>query len=624
MGICVGVILICLTDLPASISQKINNALFSTITVSIACVMCALCTNVPFLLPAYFTALAFVCGLFNIWGFRGTTLYLAIMIGATFTVGLHPKNALLFTLYIFCGAVWYHCISILQAYIFPFRSANRAFAKTVRLTQQLMQLRAKGYDPSFSLSGFNNANIKLNRKITAQHEVLRQLLLSDKKLFSSKNKKAVNLIIKGGILVDLYEQISAVHADYGHLRKLLANINLLDEISSLINLLHIGLQSGDVAHMQQQIQNSAIHILQAINDLEPEPKATVANICNNVKSLGLLIEKLHRPVGDKEMTTHSLLAYENLVVASPLSLKTLLAINRHSPVFRFALRLALLTCIGASFIAIFPAVHYSYWLLLTILLVSRPVYAVTVKRNKQRLMGTAIGLAIALMIIYGIDSTPTKLVMACICLYLFFTFLATKYLISSAAITIAIVLALSIVQGAVYEIFSLRTLFTLVGCLLCVMASYLFPTWNTPMLKTTLTNTLIANKNYLTVILAERNGLRTQHDLRLARKEAYQTLSTLSDLLDFAEKEPLAKKVDFNGIRRIQFFIYQLNALIASLSSGETAELLEQAQLALPLLTETAVIMEEKGLNAILNQRATNSQAHNLLGVAQKLRLAVA
>ena len=70
-----------------------------------------------------------------------------------------------------------------------------------------------------------------------------------------------------------------------------------------------------------------------------------------------------------------------------------------SSVFRHALRM-MITC-GAGYVIgkLLPYGHYSYWILLTIIIILKPGFSLTKQRNFERLTGTIAGGLIGLLIL---------------------------------------------------------------------------------------------------------------------------------------------------------------------------------------------------------------------------------
>ena len=68
-------------------------------------------------------------------------------------------------------------------------------------------------------------------------------------------------------------------------------------------------------------------------------------------------------------------------------------LSLQSNIFRHALRVALATSIGFIISLFFPFGH-SYWILLTIIVILKPAYSLTKKRNYNRLLGTIAGACI--------------------------------------------------------------------------------------------------------------------------------------------------------------------------------------------------------------------------------------
>ncbi len=74
-----------------------------------------------------------------------------------------------------------------------------------------------------------------------------------------------------------------------------------------------------------------------------------------------------------------------------------------SNIFRHALRVSIATLAG-YIISRYLSVGHSYWILLTIIVILKPTYSLTQKRNYQRLLGTAIGALLALGFLFFVEN----------------------------------------------------------------------------------------------------------------------------------------------------------------------------------------------------------------------------
>lgn len=567
IGIGIGALMICMTDLPGNRADKFRAAWISILIFTMVAFVTALSTSIPLLMIVAVVVITFLLTMSAVLGQRMAAIGLMGIILATFTIGLKPKDALLYANYIFWGGVWYYLISLLQISVFPYRSLNRAIAQAERETSALLRLRAQGYNSKVSLSGFNQRNMRLHLKLASSHELIRQLLLSDRKAIQKLNPRVAAYLEKSISLIDLYEQVSAVHYDYPYLRRQFEHTGALPLIQQSIELLAKLLVKPHQQQAIMQFEDLHIALIQKAETLEEGKKVLLRQILANVDEIYTLIVAIHQPQIDKQLNEDTE-RYRDFLTLTPVQVK---AVKNHfslsSPIFRFALRLSALCLVAMILIAWLTEEHYSYWLLLTMVIVSRPGYGQTMKRNAERVGGTAIGLLIG-WCLSQYAAVPLQLSVSVLGLFGFFAFNRVAYSISAVCITVAVILCLNVYDGDLWRLVSDRAIFTIVGVLLCLGATFVFPIWNAPRLSTLMVEVVKANLSYFKAVVALRpHDLDTIHQTRLARKLSHQQLSALSEAIQAAQKEPLKRQLNWSLIKRVQLFNYQFNVLTATFAS---------------------------------------------------------
>jgi uncharacterized membrane protein YccC len=565
IGAGIGALMICMTDLPGNRAEKFSAAWISVLLFALIAFTTAWSTNFPLVMISLVVWLTFMLTMLGVLGQRMAAVGLMGIILATFTIGLKPKDALLYGYYIFLGGVWYHAISLLQIYLFPYRSLQRAIAQTAQETAALLKLRAKGYDPRFNLSGFNESNIRLHLKLANRHELIRQLLLSDRMAMSHTNLKGRLYLEKAISLIDLYEQVSAVHYDYPYLRQLFKDTALLPLLQQSITLLAEQLL-GKAAALGQQEQTKA-ELLKRSESLNPAQATVLRQILLNIAEIQALIHVIRDPVVSPHMD-ESALRYRDFLSTSAAPVQALKShFSMASPIFRFALRLAVLCLVALIAITWLSNEHYSYWLLLTMVIVSRPHFGQTIKRNGERLGGTLCGLLLGWAITQT-TAIPWQLGLSVFTLYGFFAFNRIAYSVSVVCITVAVMLCLNVYDGNLLQIITDRFIYTIAGVLLCLGATFLFPIWNAPRLNDLIKQVMQANAKYFNAaIKLMPNNTVSIHQTRLARKQSHQQLAALSEAIQAAQKEPFCKRLNWALIKRLQLLNYQFNVLTATFAA---------------------------------------------------------
>lgn len=150
-------------------------------------------------------------------------------------------------------------------------------------------------------------------------------------------------------------------------------------------------------------------------------------------------------------------------------------LDRHSPVFRHAVRLGVAVAVGGG-MERYADVAYGYWVPLTVLLVLRPETAHTYTRCVGRVGGTAIGVLVASTVLFLLDpGAVASAVLAVIFLAVSYAAAGFGYLALSAALAAAVVFLINIDRAAepatVGELLSA----TLVGGAIAVLVHVLLP-----------------------------------------------------------------------------------------------------------------------------------------------------
>jgi uncharacterized membrane protein YccC len=623
VGVGIGALMICMTDLPGNRGDKFRTAWISVLIFTFVAMLTAWSTSIPILMIAVVVLLTFFLTMLGILGHRMAAIGLMGIILATFTIGLKPKDALLYGSYICLGGIWYYTISLLQIYLFPYRSLRRAITQTERDTAALLKLRAQGYNPAVNLLGFNEKNMRLHLKLASQHELIRQLLLSDRRAMGQLNTKGRIFLEKSINLIDLYEQASAVHYDYPYLRKQFATAGVLPWLEQAIELLAKQLiKPNDGAHAER-FKQKRLALAQRAEELNTDQSVLLKQILGNIDEIYGLILAIHQPTLNQQLDEHTV-RYRDFLTVAPVQAE---AIKKHfsmrSPIFRFSLRLSALCLVALILITWFSHEHYSYWLLLTMVIVSRPSYGQTMKRNGERLGGTIIGLAMGWGIVTMVD-VPWQLFISVISLFCFFAFNRVAYGMSVIGITVAVILCLNVYEGDLWQLVSDRILFTIAGVLLCLGATFLFPIWNAPRLNKLMAEVMKANASYFQSVMSlVPHRVETIHQTRLARKLSHQQLSALSEAIQASQKEPFRKKLNWPLIKRIQLLNYQFNVLTATYAGmqkqGSTYLSAIELDKILVYLQRCGIAMEDFDLHAPLILPVWSEKPMNLLEVSGHL-----
>lgn len=575
-GIGVGALLISLTDLPDNRLNKLKTALSSIIVFFATTLVVSSVLNQVYLAAAVVILAAFSFSMFAVYGQKLSLIGTMALIVCTFVMGLHPARPLYFSSYMLIGGVWYYVISLIQILIWPYRSLHHAIFECLMSSAVFLNAKAKNYDVDIPLDLQQKEAIKLHIKVNQKHELIRNLLLTDKYAMNPDNPKGRLLLERARLLIDLYEQLNAVHYDYVLVRNTMATGPSLKLIATLIELLAKELEQlgrhvrsakaykGEVATNIEYYQKRLV-LLQEMEKLNETQRKIVLKVVSNMNDIVRIIEMIRGNERTPEQHLQELsgpISYPLFITGDRFSIKEHLTLK--SPIFRFSLRLAICFLFGFLLIWQLAPSKYSYWLFLTLVIVARPKFSITWKRNLQRLKGSLGGVVIGLVIVYFVKSPAVLLSFSVIFLLGFYAFNRLNYTISVLFITPAVILTLGSYQGHFDHIVHERIIFTVWGCVIAIFATYLFPIWDSLQLKAKINKATTDTLHYLQVAIERKENLG-ENISRMARKNANLSLSALSEAIDSASQEPMRKHIDFNGLYGVQSTIYQINAIITSI-----------------------------------------------------------
>ncbi|MEJ2880613.1 FUSC family protein [Pedobacter sp. GR22-6] len=582
LGLGVGALLISLTDGPGHKAHKWITAANSISIFFFAALLISYSLVNFWLGAASLFVITFLCTMLAIFGSRLALTGTMAIILAIFVIGLQPHEPLLFSWYILLGGSWYYLVSLIQTLLRPYRSLHQAIFECISATAVFLRAKASAYDPEVPLDDCYRETIAMHIRVSEKQELMRTLLLSDRSAMKPENQKGRRLLHTALHLIDLYEQVTAIHYDYAFVRSSLDTQSSLNRIIRLIEILADELETigGIFLLPPSQRKQSAgltefaveIAQLKAVAAREGEGNAYILfKVIKNMEDIAVHIREIMSEgtlTRSQEGQKAESLPYTDFLspkVFSPGSLKSHFSFR--SAVFRFSLRLALLCLLAYLMTGFFHMGRYGYWLILTIVIVAKPRFGLTWKRNLERLSGTFAGVAIGLILVTLIAQQFLLLLLSSIFLLGFFTFNRIKYAISVMCITPMVIICLSIYNGGVNDIISERIYYTVLGCIMAFAAAYLFPVWEAAQLKSLIRSVLEANFSYLSKVQAEFWGAKPGiAEIKLARKNSYLKLARLAEGLQYTLLEPHMKKADLSGVHAIQILSYRINAIISSLA----------------------------------------------------------
>jgi uncharacterized membrane protein YccC len=230
-------------------------------------------------------------------------------------------------------------------------------------------------------------------------------------------------------------------------------------------------------------------------------------------------------------------------------------LNLQSPIFRHALRLAVLVAVGDILGNEVPW-RRTYWLPMTIALVLKPEFTATFTRGLLRIAGTIVGLLLATGLFHLFSpGVVLQVILIFVFVYLLRWLGPANYGIFGIAVSALIVLLLAIGGVSPKDVIWARGVNTVAGGALALLAYWLWPTWERTRVSERIAEMLDAYRNY-THALSRWNpaGKSWIQALERARRGARSARANLEASIDRLGSEP--------GTTREQ--LVRLSAVLAS------------------------------------------------------------
>lgn len=611
----VGALLISLTDSPGTFKDKLTMSISSLCIFFIVSLIASILIKSVILTGLLILSLCVIFSLFTVFGKRYVLLGTMALILMTFVQGLKPENPLSFSIYIVIGGICYYVISLVQIRLWPLSSVKHAMGECIISTSDFLRAKANFYRADSDLQDNYLKIIRLHNKVSEKQEQVRDLLLRNKQLMKDDHFQGKRHLVVLTQVIDLYELISAIQYDYEYLQKSLKGTGLLESITKVIEYLssdlnRIGtalsaklkIKTSDSAWDEIEIVKLKINKIIASND--KGYASILLKLQENINDIYVSIKQISATLVDKKGDLEfpaDLPAYQ--LFASDESLK-ISAVKNHlnfkSPIFRFALRLSF-ACIVSYSLMFLPVGFYSYWILLTVIVVIKPSFGLTKKRNIQRLTGSLTGVLIGVLILMAINNTAAQLILAALFLLGYFVYLRLNYTLSIMSLTPMVIICLNIYTGNSSVILE-RVLDTIAGCAIAFATAYLFPSWEIKKHAMYIGDVIKANLRYLKKLHDQSAGIPSDiTSFKLARKDVYTRLAILSSGVQNMLLEPKKAQSEIQQLYSFEILSHQLSSTIASFfpfsnSNGHLSEIRDKISQAMGILEMSISILEDSAV----------------------------
>ena len=550
-----GVVAAALADLDDRLAGRLRNLLITLISFFIASASVELLFPWPWLFAlgliistSGFILLGGLGQRYATIAFGGLLIAIYTMLGISLFEQWYQQPLLLLA-----GAVWFNLLTLIGHLVFPIRPLQDNLARCYEQLAHFLELKSRLFDPDIE---------------DESQAPLYDLALANGQLVSTLNQTKTSLLtrLRGDrgqrgtrrtlhyyfAAQDIHERASSSHVQYQALREQFRYSDVMFRFQRLLSM-----QSQACAHLSRCIllripyqhdsrfERAFTHLDAALD------RARAGGTSDDqIKALGFLLQNL-RAIDAQLATieseqaqalprndTDNMLADEGLNGISDIRARLSRNLSPESALFRHAIRMSAVLCVGYAFIQL-TGLEHGYWILLTSLFVCQPNYNATRHRLALRIIGTLVGVAVGLPVLYFVPSIEGQLILIVITGVLFFAFRHVQYAHATMFITLLVLLCFNLL-GEGFEVAIPRIIDTLIGCAIAWAAvSFIWPDWRFRNLPRVLERAIDANCRYLDAILEQyHQGRDNRMAYRIARRDAHNRDAELASVVSNMSTEP--------------------------------------------------------------------------------------
>lgn len=602
-----GALFVSLTDTPGPVHHR-RNGMLAAITLNTAVVLLTVFTKeYQVLLIGQIVILGFFLTMLAVFGSRAGavgTLALVVMLLNLLSIN-REYDPLTGTMLIAAGGIWYMLFSLLLHGIRPYRPVEQALGEHVIAIAHYIRARAALYREGADLTQSFHRVMKTQSDVRTIQNQTQELLFKTRRTVGDASPKSRSLMMIYLDSLDLFEQSMYAYQDYQNIHRALDNTGLLNRYYGLILELAAGLEYIGISVQRGSSVRRNFDLTARISDLRRLTSEALGNsvlpghqgslealnkILNNMTQITNRINRLilyTRMEGGDSTSFETAQKISRIAATQPIRFKILAEnLTLKSEVFRHAVRLTIAIIAGYVVSAVF-ALEHNYWVMLTIVTILRPAYALTKKRNIERVAGTLLGVVVVSGLLWFISNTSVLLALLVVSMLIGYSMLRVHYFTFVVFLTIFLVISLYFLAPHNFGLLiQERLVDTLIGSVIAFLAArFIFPLWGHHGLERVMRKMLEANRQYFLQawMVAKAGGTETPA-YGLARQDAIVSLTNLSDQFQRMLSEP-EQSAQATPIHQFVIANHMLTGHIAALSdeplpagAGSSDELEEMAR----------------------------------------------
>lgn len=587
-----GALFVSVTDGPGPIHHRKNGMIACIAGIFISTLLLGLAANFDLLVACILFLGCFFFSMISIYGARPGSIGTAVMIVMTLAIDPRipletPTKVLVHSLHMVSGGLWYMCFSMLLYNFRPYRLLQQAMGEAIQATSQYLSIRAEFYKRDVNYESTFTQLLQQQATVQHKHMEITELLFKTRSLVKESTNIGRSLMMIHLDVIDIFERIMMSHQLYTQLHEFFDETGILSdyyrlakELANELEEVGIAVKSGEPLIKTYNIEEQINEVTKKLNHLrltflKPdniEGFISLRRILENIQDLSERLATLQKYTDFNNTIEKRKIKgsdYKHLISSQQITPGLFLSnLTLKSDTFRHSLRVSIAVVAG-FILATTLNIGHSYWILLTIVVILKPAFSLTKKRNTDRIIGTFAGVLIAIIIVSLIDNTNVLIGFIIVLMAGGYTFLRTNYLVSVLLMTTYLLIFYHLLSPDNFKLLLKdRIIDTLIGSLIAFVASiFLFPLWERKKFTAVMITMLTDAEEYFSVIAGAFSGKTIDEPYKqLARKNALVALANLSDAFNRLISEPKSQQKGVEVLHQFVVLNHMLTSYIATLA----------------------------------------------------------
>lgn len=632
ISLSLGALCVSVVDTPGPIVHRRNAMLVTTALITLICIIVGLTNRNPYFIGGLLIISSFIFSMFFLYGNRAASIGTAALLIMVLSIDdVRPwKDVLFYALMVFGGSIWYTFLSYFFYRLRPYRLVQQTLSDSIHEVSKFLRAKALFYHQNVNYDDNYADLLQLQVQVHEKQDAVRELLFKTREIVRDSTPEGRFLLLVFVDMVDLYEQVMSTYYNYGQLHDQFDAVGILHSYERVINGIATELDEIAFALKTGGTPAPPAFLIEEVNKLKAEITAlekdnqdgkyntlgiialknievNIENILSRVKTINSYFNKNEK----KNLKDNDNIEVDRFITRQNIDIKQFYDnLTFSSNTFRHSVRVAIVMFIGYLVSQLMDSSH-SYWILLTILVISKPGFSLTKQRNYQRLIGTVVGAFIGMGLIIYVHDKHTLFFILIFCMIGAYSFQRKNYVISVLFMTPYILVLYDFLGMGSISIAKERIYDTLIGSGIALLGSYtLFPNWEHQNLKEAMLKMLSANLAYYDqVTLLYFNRESNLMNYKVARKEVYVTSANLASLFQRMFSEPKSKQRLMKEMHQFTALNHLLSSYVATLSLYYKEHLytLSNPDELKPIVNNTVYLLDQATQYLVKNEGEANN-----------------